>query len=68
MKKNNLKKIRKEKNLTAKELGEKVGVTDVYIYLLEQGSKKPSFVLSLKIAEALHIKVDDIWNTKGLKQ
>lgn len=68
MKKNNLKKIRKEKNLTAKELSEKVGVTDVYIYLLEQGSKKPSFGLSFKIAKVLHVKVDDIWNAKDLKQ
>lgn len=68
MKKNNLKKIRKEKKLTAKKLGEKVGVTDVYIYLLEQGSKNPSFALSLEIAEVLHVKVDDIWNAKDLKQ
>lgn len=68
MKKNNLKKIRKEKNITAKELGEKVGVTDVYIYLLEQGSKNPSFELCFRIAQVLHVKVDDIWNAKDLKQ
>lgn len=68
MKKNNLKKIRKEKNLTAKELGKKIGVTDVYIYLLEQGTKNPSFETSLKIAQALHVKVNDIWNAKDLEQ
>jgi DNA-binding XRE family transcriptional regulator len=39
--------LREKHNLTQKALGELVGVTTNYIYLLEKGDKKPSKTLQL---------------------
>ena len=50
----NLRKIRKTKNLTIKELSEISGVSMGYICHLEKGSRKnPSIYVMEKIAEAL---------------
>ena len=50
----NLRKIRKNKNLTIKELSEISGISMGYICHLEKGSRKnPSIYVMEKIAEAL---------------
>lgn len=52
---NNLKKIRKSKNLTIKELAEISGVSTGYICHLERGTRKnPSRTVMEKIADALN--------------
>ena len=56
----NLRRLRKAKGLTMKELGEKVEVTESMIQMLETGKRKPSFELLLKLGEVLDCSVDDL--------
>ncbi len=42
-----IKKLRDNNNLTQAELAELIGVTTNYVYLLENGVKKPSKTLQL---------------------
>ena len=54
MKSNKLKKIRKEKGVTIKELAEKTGISMGYISHLENGSRSnPSKKVMEKISKAL---------------
>lgn len=56
----NLKRLRKAKNLTQKELGELCDVSESMIGLVENGNRKPSYELLLKLGEALDCSVDDL--------
>jgi transcriptional regulator with XRE-family HTH domain len=59
---NNLKKIRKLKHITIKELSEKSGVSMGYICHLEHGTRKnPSRNVMKKISEALDKEVTEIF-------
>lgn len=62
----NLRKIRKAKGLTMKELGEAVGVSESMIGMIETDNRKPSFEVMLKIAEELGCSVDDLVNDKEI--
>lgn len=54
MYKNNLRKIRQEKNMTIRDLAEKSGVSTGYICHLEKGSRKnPTIEVMEKLAKAL---------------
>ena len=55
-----LRRIRKEKGLTQKSLGEKVDVSESMIGMIENGARNPSFELLLKLGEALDCSVDDL--------
>jgi putative transcriptional regulator len=48
-------------NLTQKELGILAGVSRQAINTIERGKVLPSILLSLRIAEALEMKVDDLF-------
>lgn len=62
-----LKFIRRAKNLTGKEVGEKIGKTEGYILALERGTEKaPTKETTYKIAEALGIKPLDLWEFAAL--
>ena len=56
----NLKRLRKAKGLTQKELGDLCDVSESMIGLVENGNRKPSFELLLKLGEALDCSVDDL--------
>lgn len=56
----NLKRLRKAKGLTQKELGEMCDVSESMIGLVENGNRSPSFELLLKLGEALDCTVDDL--------
>ena len=56
----NLKRLRKAKGLTQKELGEMCDVSESMIGLIENGNRKPSYELLLKLGEALDCNVDDL--------
>lgn len=56
----NLRKLRKKKRLTMKQLGEIVGVTESAIGMYETGKRKPSYEMLLRLSEALGCTVDDI--------
>ncbi|MCS7215498.1 MAG: helix-turn-helix transcriptional regulator [Thermodesulfovibrio sp.] len=48
-----IREIRKALGMTQKELGEHLGVSAIYIYMLETGRKKPS-KLFLKALECIY--------------
>lgn len=60
----NLRRIRKEKGLTMKQLGEMTDVTESMIQMVETGSRSPSFELLLKLGEALDCSVDELLDKK----
>jgi len=56
-----LKKLRTAKGLTQEQLGNKVGVSDAYITMLETGARKnPSLDLLERLAKALKVKVGEL--------
>jgi len=56
-----LQKLRKEKGLTQEELAEKVRVSTTWIGYIETGYRKPNLKMLYKIANALDVKVKDIF-------
>lgn len=59
--KNTIKKIREEKNITANELAEKVGISVHSIIAIEKGNFIPSAVNALKIAKILEKKIAELF-------
>lgn len=55
-----IKKIRLEKGMTARELGEKSNTTERYIYMIENGQCNPSLKKLQNIAKALGKDVKDL--------
>jgi putative transcriptional regulator len=56
-----LKEIRTSNNLSQEALAESVGVTRQTIISIEKETYQPSTSLALKLANALHKKVEDIF-------
>lgn len=56
----NIRRLRKEKGLTQKQLAHLVDVTDAQISLIESGKRSPSFEVLLKMGEVFDCSVDDI--------
>ncbi len=54
-------KIRKEKGWTQEKLAERVGVSTTYIGYIEIGARIPNLKMIYKIANALGVKVKDIF-------
>lgn len=57
----NLKRIREARSMSADLLGLKSGVSAKHIYDIEKKIKKPSFDLVVNVAEALSVKVADLF-------
>lgn len=57
---NNIRKFRKMKGLTAKQLGEMVGVSEAAISHYETEKRSPSYETLLKIGEILECSVDTL--------
>ncbi|NDO45998.1 helix-turn-helix transcriptional regulator [Clostridium sp. MD294] len=55
----NVKKMRLERNITQKELGEKVAVSFSFISQIERGTKSLSMELAKEIADVFGCKTDD---------
>lgn len=55
-----LKKLRKEKGLTQKELGERLGVKQNTFTNWENGKREPNLSTILKLAEILETTTDDL--------
>lgn len=51
----NIRRERKKKNITQKELGEKVGISNTYLSDMEIGRTNPSIKTLKKIAQGLDI-------------
>ena len=58
---NVVKQARQKSDMTIEKLAELVGVTDRYIYRIENEGKKPSFEVLHKIIQVLHIDPDLIF-------
>lgn len=57
----NIRRIRKEKNMTQKELGEKLGgISQQQIGQWENGNKYPKLETVRKIAAALHVTIGEL--------
>lgn len=56
-----LQKVRKEKGWTQEKLAEKVGVSTTWIGYIETGYRRPNLKMIYKIANALGVKVKDIF-------
>lgn len=55
-----IKKIRKEKGLTQKQLGEKLGISQAAIGQFESNSANPKIETMQKIADALNVSLNDL--------
>ncbi len=53
-----LKKLRREKNLSQKELGNKLGLAESTIGMYEQGKRQPDYETLLKIADFFEVSLD----------
>lgn len=56
-----IQKIRKQKGLTQEELGEKLEVSATWVGYIETGYRRPNLKMIYRIANALSIKVKDIF-------
>lgn len=56
-----IQKVRRQKGLTQEKLAEKIGVSTTWIGYIETGYRRPNLKLIYKIANALEIKVKDIF-------
>ena len=59
---NKLKKVRRSKELTQKELASDVNVTRQTIHSIESGKSVPSLKLALLISKALNVQLEDIFS------
>lgn len=59
--KNNLEKLRKEKNLSQEELAESLEVSRQTICSLEKGKYNPSILLAFKIAKFFNTSIENIF-------
>lgn len=62
---NNIRKARKQIGMTAKQLGEAVGVTDAAISQYENEKRQPSFEVLLKMCEVLGCSSDYLLRGEG---
>lgn len=60
----NLRKLRKAKGLTQKQLGDLVGVSESFVSQMESGKKLPSFEVALKLGEVLECESTDFFSQK----
>lgn len=56
----NIKKIRKEKRLTQKELAQRLNVSQANLAQYENGKRNPKLATLQKIADALEVSVSDL--------
>lgn len=56
----NIRRYRKEKNMTQKDLGDYIGISNTYLSDLEVGRTNPSIKTLKKIAAALEISYIDL--------
>lgn len=56
-----IKKARKQHNLTIEALADKIGVSERYLYRIENEGKKPSFDVLYKLIRCLSIPADSIF-------
>lgn len=58
---NIIKNARTKNNLTVEQLAEKIGISERYIYRIENENQKPSFDVLSKLIRGLYISADEIF-------
>jgi len=61
---NRIRVLRAEKEMTQKELAEKVGVSRQTVISTEKSNYTPSLVLAFEIANAFDVGIDDVFQYK----
>ena len=56
-----MKKLREAKEMSQKELADKIGVTVQYISQIEKGTCAPHLVFAVDLAKALDVSLDDFF-------
>lgn len=64
---NNFKICRKNKNMTAKEVSEKIGISKQAIYNMENGTNNPSIDILTKLAELYNVSTDYLLGLTNLE-
>lgn len=64
---NRIKELRKEKNLTLKELGQKVGMANNTLSQYETGKREPKLETWNKLAEYFNVPTSYLMGTDNLK-
>lgn len=64
---NRIKELRKEKNLTLKELGQKVGMANNTLSQYETGKREPKIETWNKLAEYFNVPTSYLMGTDNLK-
>ena len=59
-----LKKLRKEQNLTQKNLSSMVNIHRSYYSMIERGRKNPSLRVAISLKRALNYQYDDIFDNQ----
>lgn len=57
---NGIKKIREEKNITAKQIAEYLGITTQAVSQYEKGLRNPSLITLAKISDFLDVSIDEL--------
>ena len=56
-----IKEIRKEQNITLKQLSYRTGISTTHLNDIESNSKMPSLIFPIKIAKALKVNINDLY-------
>lgn len=64
---NRIKGLRENNNISQKELGEGIGVSDVMISMYEQGKKNPSLPTMTKLSEYFGVTTDYLLGIEPLE-
>lgn len=58
----NIRRLREDKGITQARLAERAGISGAMLCQIERGTKIPSLLLSVEIADALGCTVEDLLN------
>lgn len=63
--KNNIRRLRFERNMTQEELALRTGVSRQTVMSIERGRTNPSVLLAYKIASALGVELTEVFTMEG---
>lgn len=61
---NQIKRFRRDNNLTGAELARQVEISKGYLFALENGTSEPSARIAIRLAQKLHTTVEELFDTK----
>jgi transcriptional regulator with XRE-family HTH domain len=59
---NRIKELRARKDLTQEQLAEKISINPKYLSSIERGQENPTLDVFIRIAKALDVDIEDIFN------